>query len=51
MLMKYEEELLIFLISRGVPEYIYAQILSDRTLIILERTMYLAIILLLGTVH
>ena len=34
--------------SKGVPEYNYLRkILSDTTLIMLERTMYLAIILLL----
>ena len=48
MLIKYEEELQISLISRGIPEYKYLRkILSDTTLIMLERTMYLAIILLL----
>ena len=37
-----------FLISRGVPEYIMQNISDgDATLIMLERTMYLAIILLL----
>ena len=37
-----------FLIPKEVPEYIYLRkILSDTTLIMLERTMYLAIILLL----
>ena len=35
------------MISRGVPEYKYAKILSDKTLIMLERAMYLAIIWLL----
>ena len=38
---------IIYLISRGVPEYKYAKILSNTTLIMLERTMYLATILLL----
>ena len=33
MLIKYGEELYFFLISRGVPEYKYAKILSDTTLI------------------
>ena len=36
----------LFWISRGVPEFKYAK-LSDATLIMLERTMYLAVILLL----
>ena len=36
-----------FLISRGVPGIFISKILSDPTLIMLERTMYLAIILLL----
>ena len=47
MLVKHEEELQLFLISIGVPEYKYAKILSDTTLIMLERTKYLTIILLL----
>ena len=47
MLIKYEEELKFFVISRGVPEYKYAKKNFDATLITLERTMYLAIILLL----
>ena len=50
--MKYGEELSIFLISRMVPGYIYIylyirKILSDTTLVMLERTMFLATILLL----
>ena len=48
MLIKYEEELSLFSISREVPEYIYLRkILSDAILIMLERTIYLAIIMLL----
>ena len=48
MLIKYEEELYIFLISREVPESIYLRkMLSHTTLIMLERAMYLAVILLL----
>ena len=35
------------MISRGVPQYKYAKILSYTTRTMLERTMYLAIILLL----
>ena len=46
MQIKYEEELWFFLISRGVPECIYAKYLIQH-LIMLERTIYLAIILLL----
>ena len=48
MLIKYEEELWFFLISKEVPGYIYLhKVLSDTTLIMLERTIYLAIISLL----
>ena len=48
MLIKYEQELYIFLIPKEVPEYIYPRkILSDAPLIMLESTMYLAIIMLL----
>ena len=48
MLIKYEEELSIYLILRGVPEYKYTKHQSsDTTLAMLERTMYLAKILLL----
>ena len=48
MLINYEEKLKTFLISKGVPEYKYLRkILSDTTLITLERTTYLAMILLL----
>ena len=46
MLIKYEEELYFFDIKRG-PWIQIRKILSDTTLIMLERTMYLAIILLL----
>ena len=47
MLIKYGEELQQEG-TRGVPEYQYLpKILSDTILIMLERTMYLAIILLL----
>ena len=42
MLMKYEEEQKNFLISKGVSGIHIRKILSDATLIILERTMYLA---------
>ena len=39
---------IIYLISRGVPEYKYAKhYLMQPTLIMLERTMYVAIVLLL----
>ena len=48
MLIKCAGKLEFFFISRGVPEYKYLpKILSDTTLIMLERTIYLAIILLL----
>ena len=53
MLIKYEEELQMFLISREVPEYIYAKyylkevIIITYYLIMSERTMYLAITMLL----
>ena len=48
MLINYEEKLKTFLISKGVPESKYLRkILSDTTLITLERTTYLAMILLL----
>ena len=43
MLMKYEEEQKNFLISKGVSGIHIRKILFDATLIILERTMYLAI--------
>ena len=46
MLTKYEEELQKILILRGVSEYKYAKHYST-TQIMLDRTMYLAIILLL----
>ena len=46
MLIKYKEEPEIFIISRGASEYIYAKY-YDTALILLERTMYSAIILLL----
>ena len=46
MLIKYKEEPEIFIISRGAPEYIHAKY-YDTALIMLERTMYSAIILLL----
>ena len=47
MLIKYEEELQLFLISTGIPRIHIRKILSNTTLIMLERTMHLAIILLL----
>ena len=48
MLIKYEEELWLDLKSKGIPGCIYAKYyLIQHTLIILEKTMYLAIILLL----
>ena len=46
MLIKYEEELLFFNITMGSWIHI-RKILSDTTLIMLDRTMYLAAILLL----
>ena len=40
-----------FLISRGIPEYIHIRkILSDTTLIMLERIMYLAIMFAVSAV-
>ena len=47
MLIKYEEELQFFLISRRIPGIHIRKILSHTTLIMLERTTYLAIVLLL----
>ena len=49
MLIKYEEELPIYLFDvKRVPEYNYAKYyLMHATLIMLERTMHLVIILLL----
>ena len=46
MLMKYEEELKVLLYVLFLNTYTH-NIFSDTTLIMLERTMYLAIILLL----
>ena len=47
MLIKHEEELEIYLISRLVQGIHIRKILSDTTLAMLERTTYLFIILLL----
>ena len=47
MLRKYEEELHIFFNIKRCSWIYSRKILSDTTLIMLERTMYLAIILLL----
>ena len=47
MLIKYEEELQFFLISRGVLECKYTKYYLIQHLYMLERTMYLAIMLLL----
>ena len=39
-----------FLISRGIPEYIHIRKISDTTLIMLERIMYLAIMFVVTAV-
>ena len=48
MLIKYEEKLRVFLISRGVPGYLHK--ISDTTLIMLKRTMYLATMFVVSAV-